>query len=880
MNHDEQKPDLQTWIDPELEARVVAAVLGEASAFETAELERLVGEKPELGIFKRRIEAVHGLVGQATRPEQAPLRLAPERRAKILQAIGATAARPTEGDRNAPILLQLAAARHKRRVRFFQTYGLAASLALAAIVIIALQPSGEVRLAHQKRAESTVQHVELPMAALAAPEADELEDREQATFAAPPQLVAPAMRATGLGAGVEHFSPPGIGGLAAQLPTVDHYIAPAGKKRERNLALTKPTDEARTFGYTGLDATRRPTQLQDSASAVTTLSGDFATQAARRKGVVGGAAGSARFEGAKQVRDANAAEPSSGTFEEPVVLSPFSVTADADMGYRASNTLAGSRVSTGIDLSAVGADLRSRSNGFAGIAGGLAQRQAGDVASFDFNDGFLATTGATSAKRAALPAAAAPVESAAAIDARLSANKSAETPVAPTSAEDPTLEVSTARQPVSTFSLHVSDVSFKFAQAALARNELPDPARIRPEEFYNAFDYGDPSPASAEKIGCRIEQSAHPLLQQRNLVRIAMKVPAAGRGAGQPLRLTVLLDTSGSMERQDRTATVRSALSVLGSLLGSADRVTLIGFARQPRLLAEQLAGDQAGKLAELASATPFTGGTNLEEALKLAGEIARRHQDAEAQNRIVLITDGAANLGNADPAQLAMLVERLRQEGIAFDACGVGTDGLDDAVLEALTRKGDGRYYLLDSPEHADAGFARQLAGAFRPAAENVKVQVRFNPARVASYRLIGFEQHRLREEDFRNDQVDAAELAAEEAAVALYQVEVLPQGEGELGDVFARFRDAATGLMIERSWTILHDPNAPAFDRASPSMQLAGTAALLAEKLRGGERGRLIELGELAPVVNALRGHYAHNTRVQELVTMFEQLRRIAQR
>ena len=189
----------------------------------------------------------------------------------------------------------------------------------------------------------------------------------------------------------------------------------------------------------------------------------------------------------------------------------------------------------------------------------------------------------------------------------------------------------------------------------------------------------------------------------------------------------------------------------------------------------------------------------------------------------------------------------------------------------------GDGRYYVINSPVEADAGFARQLAGAFRPAAQNVKVQVRFNPARVRSYRLIGFEQHRLRQEDFRNDQVDAAELAAEEAAVALYQVEVLPEGEGELGDVFVRFRNTGTSEMVERSWTLAYVPQAPAFDHATPSMQLAATSAMVAEKLRGGALADQIRLGDLVPVVNSLRAHYANAPRVQEFVTMFDQTRRL---
>src|SRR5690606_26087698 len=145
-------------------------------------------------------------------------------------------------------------------------------------------------------------------------------------------------------------------------------------------------------------------------------------------------------------------------------------------------------------------------------------------------------------------------------------------------------------------------------------------------------------------------------------------------------------------------------------------------------------------------------------------------HPLPAAQNRIVLPTDGAGDPGDADPARLAERGQALRRARMAFDGCRVAAGGRDDRGLEAPTRKGDGRYAIIDSPEEADANFARQLAGAFRPAAKDVKVQVRFNPARVARYRLIGFEQHRLRTEDFRDNKIDAAELAAEEAANALY--------------------------------------------------------------------------------------------------------------
>ena len=447
-------------------------------------------------------------------------------------------------------------------------------------------------------------------------------------------------------------------------------------------------------------------------------------------------------------------------------------------------------------------------------------------------------------------------------------------PGAPSLDESLRTEVTATAQPLSTFSLHVSDVSFRLAFDALARGQWPDSESIRPEEFYNAFDYGDPSPAPGEPVACHVEQSAHPFLQQRNLVRIAVKVPATGREADQSLRLTLLLDTSGSMQREDRTATAQRAVQVLASLLGPKDRVTLIGFAREPRLLADRFTGAQAKSLVDLVKHTPAEGGTNLEEALKLAGARARLQYLAGAQNRIVVLSDGAANLGSDEtPDRLASQVAALRQEGIAFDACGVGTDGLNDSILEALTRKGEGRYYVINSPEEADAGFAHQLAGAFRPAAENVKLQVRFNPARVGAYRLIGFEQHRLRAEDFRNDQVSAAQLSAEEAAVALYQVQVRPEGEGELGEVSVRFRQTATNQMVERTWPLTYDPQAPAFAEARPSMQLAGCAAFLAEKLRGGTLADQIRLPDFAPIVDTFQSSFAHDNRVRQLETMYRE-------
>lgn len=438
-------------------------------------------------------------------------------------------------------------------------------------------------------------------------------------------------------------------------------------------------------------------------------------------------------------------------------------------------------------------------------------------------------------------------------------------------------EKSAGKDAYSTFSLHVSDVSFKLALAALSKGEWPDASRIRIEEFVNAFDYRDPLPVGDEKVACRLEQTIHPFVQQRNLLRISMRTAATGRAAGTPLRLTLLLDNSGSMERSDRRQTLRKAFELLIQQLQPEDQVTLISFASSPRLLADKTPAANAGQLVQLIENLPSEGGTNIEQALLLAFEKAKEQQLVDAQNRIVLLTDGAVNLGDANPESLSKVVTTIRDAGIAFDAAGMSAQDLNDDVLEALTRQGDGRYYLLDSVEDARDGFAQQIAGALRPSAKNVKVQIEFNPKRIGNYKLLGFEKHRLEKEDFRNDQVDAAEMAAAEAGVAVYQLEAKPDGEGDVGSVSVRFLDLATGRMVENRWPIPYEPNAQRADRANPSMQIATAASMLAAKLRGTPLGETVDFGTLAVLVANLPGEYQYE-RVQQLQAMIQAARQIA--
>jgi len=299
------------------------------------------------------------------------------------------------------------------------------------------------------------------------------------------------------------------------------------------------------------------------------------------------------------------------------------------------------------------------------------------------------------------------------------------------------------------------------------------------------------------------------------------------------LNVVLLLDNSGSMERADRVQIIREALRVLAEQLQPQDKLSVITFARTPRLVADGISGDKAGEVAEQVSSLTPEGGTNLEEAMNLAYQTAAKHYLANGINRVVLLTDGAANLGDVEPESLKQKVEAARVQGIALDCFGIGWEGLNDDLLEVLSRNGDGRYGFINSPEEAATEFVGQLAGALQVAASDVKVQVEFNPRRVTTYRQIGYAKHQLTKEQFRDNAVDAAEIAAQEAGNALYTVEVNPAGSGPLATVRVRYKIPGTTDYREQAWDVPFTGNVLSLEQSSPAMRLAASASAFSEWL-----------------------------------------------
>ena len=458
----------------------------------------------------------------------------------------------------------------------------------------------------------------------------------------------------------------------------------------------------------------------------------------------------------------------------------------------------------------------------------------------------------------------------------------AEPPAPPQKAEAPIPqpEISVKENAFSTFSLNVSDVSFKLAESALGQNAMPNVESVRVEEFINALDYRDPAPAPGAPLAFASERARYPFAQNRDLLRLSVKTAEEGRQAGRPLNITLLLDNSGSMERADRVRILQEALAVLAKQLQPQDKLSIITFSRIPRLWADGVAGDKAveftGRVAEIRP----EGGTDLGTAMDLGYTTALKHYQVGSVNRVVLLTDGAANLGNVDAAALKAKVESHRKQGVAFDCFGVGWEGYNDDLLEQLSRNGDGRYGFINTPEAAATEFAGALAGALRVAASDVKVQVEFNPRRVTSYRQIGYAKHQLKKEQFRDNTVDAAEIGAAEAGNALYTVEIDPAGVGDIGVVRVRFKVPGTTDYKEHEWAVPFNAPAPALGQSSSSLRLAATAGAFGEFLAQTQFATDVTTDKLLGLINGIPAIYGADPRPGKLEWMIRQAKSISGR
>ena len=338
---------------------------------------------------------------------------------------------------------------------------------------------------------------------------------------------------------------------------------------------------------------------------------------------------------------------------------------------------------------------------------------------------------------------------------------------------EPNPVTAVAEAPVSTFSVDVDTASYSRARASLERGVLPGAQAIRVEEMVNYFPYDYAPPAGLEQpFSVDVAVFPTPWNAGTQLMRIGLQgyePPAANR---PPLSLVFLLDTSGSMAAPDKMPLLKASFRLLLDQLGAQDTVGIVAYAGSAGVVLEPTPATERrtilAALDRLRAGGSTAGGAGLALAYDLAAE-ARREGSI---GRVILATDGDFNVGPQTPDALETLVEERRDEGVFLNVLGFGTSGSDDAVMQALAQNGNGQAAFIDTLTEARKVLVEQAGGALIPIAKDVKVQVEFNPARIAEYRLIGYETRALNREDFNDDKVDAGEIGAGLQVTALYEV------------------------------------------------------------------------------------------------------------
>lgn len=350
----------------------------------------------------------------------------------------------------------------------------------------------------------------------------------------------------------------------------------------------------------------------------------------------------------------------------------------------------------------------------------------------------------------------------------------------------------TAEDPVSTFSIDVDTASYAVIRSSLNAGQVPPPEAVRIEEMVNYFPYAYPAPGPSEApFRSTVTVMPTPWNPGTRLVHIGLQGQLPALVDRPPLNLVFLIDTSGSMDEPNKLPLLKQSLRLMLTELRPEDEVALVAYAGSAgTVLAPTKAGESAKILAALDNLAAG-GSTAGSEGLALAYQVAATMGGDDQVSRVLLATDGDFNVGIDDPAGLEAYIAKKRDTGIYLSVLGFGRGNLDDATMQALAQNGNGTAAYIDTLSEARKVLVDQLTGALFPIADDVKIQVEWNPAAVAEYRLIGYETRALNREDFNNDAVDAGEIGAGHSVTAIY--EVTAPGSAALRNDPLRYGDAA---------------------------------------------------------------------------------------
>ncbi len=387
----------------------------------------------------------------------------------------------------------------------------------------------------------------------------------------------------------------------------------------------------------------------------------------------------------------------------------------------------------------------------------------------------------------------------------------------------------------STFAIDVDTASYTIARKFLDDGHLPDQNSIRVEEFVNYFDQGYEAPTDGA-FAIHIDGSPSPFGNGNHwLMRVGLQGKELLDEQRQDATLVFTIDISGSMAREDRLELVKQSLRLLVDELRSDDKVAIVTYGDRGSVLLEATEGRERGKILQAIDSLQPGGSTYVEDGLKVAYALAVDEVQSDRITRVMVLSDGVGNVGNTGHESILRQVQDYVDQGVTLTTIGFGMGNYNDILMEQLANDGDGAYYYVDTLSEARRIFVEDLTGTLQVIAKDAKVQVEFNPETVSRYRLMGYENRDVDDDDFRNDAVDAGEIGAGHSVTALYELKLREGAEGDIGTVYMRYEDVGLNEVVEINQEFHLSDLTASFEETPPTFQLSAVVAEFAEVLRG---------------------------------------------
>lgn len=385
----------------------------------------------------------------------------------------------------------------------------------------------------------------------------------------------------------------------------------------------------------------------------------------------------------------------------------------------------------------------------------------------------------------------------------------------------------------STFSIDVDTASYALARRTLFEGQLPPAASVRVEEFVNSFRYRYPNP-DGWPFGVHLDAAPSPFEPGRMLLRVGLQARRVEVSERKSAHLVFLVDVSGSMQSPDRLPLAIESLRLLTESLRPDDTVGLVTYAGEVREVLPPTSIRDSGRIFEALGALQSGGGTAMGDGLELAYRMATGTLRPDSTSRVIVLTDGDANIGATRGPALLELVSREAKEGVTLSVVGFGRGNYQDATLELLADRGNGNYTYIDSITQARRVFVDQVTSTIEVLAKDVKIQVEFDPTAVRSHRLLGYDNRALAHEQFRDDRADAGELGPGHTVTALYELELLRRELRPRATVRVRWKEPGEETAEERVFALSQANVAWTLAEASAELRFAVAVAGLAEILR----------------------------------------------